>query len=131
MRTDVIQRAARRLNGQEPMPAKKPDIREVVADVLSALIPEVERIVKEQVDLIEFESPADRTDEVLQAIGARSEETSPPQIDLSPLLEAIESIRQSDQTPQAPPSYEMRVTEFDSRNRPFKVEIKPNVGQSE
>lgn len=126
MRTDVIQRAARRLNGQEPMPVKKPDIREVVADVLSALIPEVERIVKEQVDLIEFESPADRTDEVLQAIGARSEETSPPQIDLSPLLEAIESIRQSDQPVSVEPvSYKMEVTGFDAKNQPI-VRITPD-----
>lgn len=122
MKTEVIQRAARRLNGQEPMPTPKPDIRQVVAEVLETLIPQVERIVRQHVESIEFEQPADRTDEVLQALSGLPEPL--PQVDLSPVLQALDGLRQTPaEAPASPQSYTMRVTEFDSRNRPYAVEI--------
>lgn len=117
--TDVatIYRALDRMREQKQ---PEPTLDERIAGALQALLPAIAQVVSDQLSGVEYPLPADRTDEVLRALEARSEQTPP--LDLSPLLEAIDSLRQPDQ----PQGYTMEVVDFDYRNQPV-VRIVPDV----
>lgn len=121
--TDVatIRRAVRVIkHGKPPAP---PTTEELINDAVERLIPAIRQIVAEQIAGVEYPVPADRTDEVLQEI--RSVEPSPGP-DLSPLLEAIQSIQPAqsiEPEPSAPTRVTMRVLSYNAQNRPDEVEI--------
>lgn len=110
-----VRKAVRRAQGHvEP---KKPE--PLSADAIAArILPKIREIIEAKLSGIDI--PADRTDEILTAVSTIEVPEFPSvEIDFSPILQAISEI----EVVSAPKKYEMRVKEFDARNRPYSVEI--------